>query len=81
MAPTILTGLKPGMAAYHEELFGPVASFYRVEDEQAAIKLANDSDFGLGGSVFTRDIERGKRVADHSISWPWMRKIDRFRTL
>jgi len=64
MAPTILTDLKPGMAAYHEELFGPVASFYRVKDEQAAIKLANDSNFGLGGSVFTRDIERGKRIAD-----------------
>lgn len=64
MAPTILTNLKPEMAAYHEELFGPVASFYRVKDEQAAIKLANDSSFGLGGSVFTRDIERGKRVAD-----------------
>ena len=52
------------MAAYHEELFGPVASFYRVKDEQAAINLANDSAFGLGGSVFTSDIERGKRVAD-----------------
>jgi succinate-semialdehyde dehydrogenase/glutarate-semialdehyde dehydrogenase len=64
MAPTILTNLKPGIAAYHEELFGPVASFYRVKDEQAAIKLANDSNFGLGGSVFTSDIERGKRVAD-----------------
>lgn len=64
MQPTILTDLKPGIAAYHEELFGPVASFYRVRDEQAAIDLANDSDFGLGGSVFTQDIERGKRVAD-----------------
>lgn len=64
MEPTILTDLKPGMAAYHEELFGPVASFYRVKDEQAAIALANDSVFGLGGSVFTQDIERGKRVAD-----------------
>ena len=64
MEPTILTGLKPGMAAYHEELFGPVASFYKVKDEQAAIELANDSPFGLGGSVFTSDIERGKRVAD-----------------
>ncbi len=64
MEPTILTGLKPGIAAYHEELFGPVASFYVVKDEQAAIDLANDSDFGLGGSVFTQDIERGKRVAD-----------------
>ena len=64
MEPTILTDLKPGIAAYHEELFGPVASFYRVKDEQAAIALANESDFGLGGSVFTQDIERGKRIAD-----------------
>lgn len=64
MEPTILTDLKPGIAAYHEELFGPVASFYVVKDEQTAIDLANDSDFGLGGSVFTQDIERGKRIAD-----------------
>jgi succinate-semialdehyde dehydrogenase/glutarate-semialdehyde dehydrogenase len=64
MEPTILTDLKPGIPAYHEELFGPVASFYRVKDEQAAIDLANDSTYGLGGSVFTQDIERGKRVAD-----------------
>lgn len=64
MEATILTDLKPGMAAYEEELFGPVASFYRVKDEQEAIVLANDSPFGLGGSVFTNDIERGKRVAD-----------------
>jgi succinate-semialdehyde dehydrogenase/glutarate-semialdehyde dehydrogenase len=64
MEPTILTDLKPNMAAYYEELFGPVASFYVVKDEQGAIDLANDSEFGLGGSVFTQDIERGKRVAD-----------------
>jgi succinate-semialdehyde dehydrogenase/glutarate-semialdehyde dehydrogenase len=64
MEPTILTDLKPGIAAYHEELFGPVASFYVVKDEQAAIDLANDSNYGLGGSVFTQDIERGRRIAD-----------------
>ncbi|RKR84717.1 succinate-semialdehyde dehydrogenase/glutarate-semialdehyde dehydrogenase [Mucilaginibacter gracilis] len=64
MNPTILTDIKPGMSVYHEELFGPVASFYRVKDEQAAIKLANDSPFGLGGSVFTKDVKRGEHVAD-----------------
>ncbi|CAM2970391.1 MULTISPECIES: NAD-dependent succinate-semialdehyde dehydrogenase [Flavobacterium] len=64
MEPTILTDLKPSIAAYHEELFGPVASFYVVKDDQAAIDLANDSNFGLGGSVFTQDIQRGRRIAD-----------------
>ena len=64
MQPTILTNIKPENPAYHEELFGPVAAFYSVKDEQAAIDLANDTPFGLGGSVFTQDIERGKRVAE-----------------
>jgi succinate-semialdehyde dehydrogenase/glutarate-semialdehyde dehydrogenase len=64
MEPTILTGISTDNPAYYEELFGPVASFYRVKNEQAAIDLANDSPYGLGGSVFTQDIERGKRVAD-----------------
>jgi succinate-semialdehyde dehydrogenase/glutarate-semialdehyde dehydrogenase len=59
MEPTILTDLHPGIPAYHEELFGPVASFYRVKDEQAAIDLANDSDFGLGGSVLHRTLNGG----------------------
>jgi len=64
MEATILTDIKQDVPAYYEELFGPVASFYRVKDEAAAIELANDSPFGLGGSVFTNDIERGKKVAD-----------------
>ena len=64
MQPTILTDMQPDNPVYYEEFFGPVAVFFSVKDEQAAIDLANDSPFGLGGSVFTQDIERGKRVAD-----------------
>ena len=63
MQPTILVDVDPKNPAYKEEFFGPVAMFFRVADEDAAIALANDSPFGLGGSVFTQDIERGKRVA------------------
>lgn len=61
---TILTDLKPGMLAYHEELFGPVASFYRVKDEKEAIAIANATDFGLGGAVFSRNTARAISVAD-----------------
>ena len=60
---TILTDIKPGMTAYHEELFGPVAQYYVVKDEQEAIALANDTDFGLGGSVFSTNIDRAISVA------------------
>ena len=63
MEITILTDIKPDNPAFRDEFFGPVVSFYRVKDEAAAIALANDSDFGLGGSVFTKDLARGKRVA------------------
>lgn len=63
MEPTILTDIAPDNPAYREEFFGPVALFFRVKDEDAAIALANDSDFGLGGSVFTSDEARGRRVA------------------
>jgi succinate-semialdehyde dehydrogenase/glutarate-semialdehyde dehydrogenase len=63
METTILTNIKLGNPAYREEFFGPVALFFRVKNEDEAIALANDSDFGLGGSVFTKDIARGKRVA------------------
>jgi succinate-semialdehyde dehydrogenase/glutarate-semialdehyde dehydrogenase len=63
METTILTDVTAKNPAFREEFFGPVAMFFRVKDEAAAIALANDSDFGLGGSVFTKDVERGKRVA------------------
>ncbi len=63
MQITILTDIAADNPAYRDEFFGPVVMFFRVKDEAAAIALANDSDFGLGGSVFTKDIERGKRVA------------------
>ena len=63
MQPTILTDISHTNPAYSQEFFGPVALFFRVADELAAVRLANDSPFGLGGSVFTQDIERGKRVA------------------
>ncbi len=63
MEPTILTNVTRDNPAFKEEFFGPVAIMFTVENEQEAIDLANDSDFGLGGSVFTKDIERGKKVA------------------
>jgi succinate-semialdehyde dehydrogenase/glutarate-semialdehyde dehydrogenase len=63
MQPTILTDIAPGNPAFREEFFGPVALLFRVKNEDEAVALANDSDFGLGGSVFTKNIARGKRVA------------------
>ena len=63
MQPTILTDIAADNPTYMQEFFGPVALFFRVPDEAAAVALANDSPFGLGGSVFTQDVERGKRVA------------------
>jgi len=63
MQTTILADIKPGNPAFRDEFFGPVVSFYRVKDEAAAIALANDCDYGLGGSVWTNDEARGQRVA------------------
>lgn len=63
MQPTILRGIRPGNPAFREEFLGPVAFVFRVKDVDEAVTLANDSDFGLGGSVFTKDVVRGKRVA------------------
>ncbi|WP_339890077.1 NAD-dependent succinate-semialdehyde dehydrogenase [uncultured Flavobacterium sp.] len=64
MQPTIISNITPEMDLYKEELFGPVASFYRVKNEKEAIELANATDFGLGGSVFSKDLERAKNVAN-----------------
>jgi succinate-semialdehyde dehydrogenase/glutarate-semialdehyde dehydrogenase len=63
MQPTILTDITPGNPAYRQEFFGPVALILPAKDEEEAIAIANDSPFGLGGSIYTKNIERGKRVA------------------
>lgn len=62
---TILDNVHAGTRAYHEELFGPVASILRARDEADAIRIANDTQFGLGASVWTQDRERGEAVARH----------------
>lgn len=61
--PTILTNITRDNPAWFEEFFGPVAQVYVVEDDDEAVALANDSHYGLGGSVFSQDIERAKRLA------------------
>ncbi|MGO1316758.1 MAG: NAD-dependent succinate-semialdehyde dehydrogenase [Cellulomonadaceae bacterium] len=61
--PTILPDLTPENPAYYQEFFGPVSLVFRAVDTDDAVRIANDSDFGLGGSVFTADVERGRQVA------------------
>jgi succinate-semialdehyde dehydrogenase/glutarate-semialdehyde dehydrogenase len=61
--PTVLTGVRKGMPAFDEETFGPVAAIIAAKDEEDAVRLANDSPFGLGAAVFTRDVKRGERIA------------------
>jgi len=65
--PTVLTGVGRGMPAYHEELFGPVAAIIPVKDEAEAVRVANDSSFGLGAAIFTRDAARGERLATEEL--------------
>ena len=61
--PTVLANVTPGMPAYDDELFGPVAAIIAASDEQDAVRIANDTIFGLGAAVFTQDTARGERVA------------------
>ncbi len=61
--PSVLTDVRPGMPAWDEELFGPVAAVIRAQDEDDAVRIANGTVFGLGAAVFTRDRERGERIA------------------
>jgi succinate-semialdehyde dehydrogenase len=62
-APTVLTNVQPGMAAFDEETFGPVAAITVADSAEHAITLANTSDYGLGGSLWTADIDRAQRMA------------------
>ena len=65
--PTLLVNVKPGMPAYDKELFGPVACILRAKDEEDAIRIANDSPYGLGAAVFTKDVARGEKIAAERI--------------
>ena len=65
--PTVLANVHPGMPAFDEELFGPVISLIRAQNESEAISLANQTKFGLGAAVFTRDLHKGERIATHEL--------------
>jgi succinate-semialdehyde dehydrogenase/glutarate-semialdehyde dehydrogenase len=60
---TVLADVRPGQPAHDEEVFGPVAAIISAEDEKDAIRIANDSEFGLGSGVLTSDLDRGRRIA------------------
>lgn len=64
---TLLSGVRSGMPAYHDELFGPVAAVIEAHDEEEAIRIANDSRYGLGAAVFTRDTIRGEYIARYRL--------------
>jgi succinate-semialdehyde dehydrogenase/glutarate-semialdehyde dehydrogenase len=60
---TVLADVRPGQPAHDEEVFGPVAAIIAAEDEADAIRIANDSEFGLGSGILTADLDRGRRIA------------------
>jgi succinate-semialdehyde dehydrogenase / glutarate-semialdehyde dehydrogenase len=65
--PTVLTDVSAGMPAYEEEIFGPVAAIIEAQGEADAIRIANDTSFGLGAAVFTKDINKGRKIAEESL--------------
>jgi succinate-semialdehyde dehydrogenase / glutarate-semialdehyde dehydrogenase len=65
--PTILENVKPGMPAFDEELFGPVASVIRVKDEKEAIRIANGTSFGLGAAIFSQNLKRAEQIAEKQL--------------
>jgi len=65
--PTILENVKPGMPAFDEELFGPVASVIRVKDEKEAIRIANDTSFGLGAAIFSQNLKKAEQIAEKQL--------------
>jgi len=65
--PTVLENVVPGMPAYHEELFGPVAVLFRFKTEEEAIRISNDTVFGLGAGIYTSDIKKGKLLAEKGL--------------
>ena len=68
LAPTVLSGITKDMRAYSEELFGPVAVVYKVSSDEEALELANDSQYGLGGAVFSTDSDRAAKVASRLVT-------------
>ncbi|MCS5707772.1 NAD-dependent succinate-semialdehyde dehydrogenase [Candidatus Berkiella cookevillensis] len=66
---TVLSNVKPGMPAFEEELFGPVASIIKVKTQKEAIEIANASHFGLGSAVFTKDIAKGQHIAEYELQY------------
>jgi succinate-semialdehyde dehydrogenase / glutarate-semialdehyde dehydrogenase len=77
VAATVLSGVTPEMRAFTEELFGPAAVVYRVQDADEAVELANSSSFGLGGSVWTADEAVAAQVADRlEVGMVWINRSE-----